>query len=115
MIMLNGNRLPLTISSIVAYISVIKPSVIISKMLYFWFFYETFILSVISFTKSSKDAKLVGPFRTVFSIAFLYAYSTPFIPSHSGLKISPFNAKQCSVTLHIYAPNPKAGIYLSES
>ena len=52
-------------------------------------------------------------------IARWYAASTPSIPSHSGEKISPFKAKQWEgcyeICGNIWAPNPYAGIDLSES
>ena len=60
----------------------------------------------------------MGPYNFTYLSAFLYTASTPSMPSHSGLKISPFKAKQWEGlpdTGGITAPKPYAGISLSES
>jgi len=75
------------------------------------------MLYVMSFTYFSTLEKLVGPESFTYVIAFLYASITPSRPSHSGLKMSPFSAKQWLVLFveGIKAPKPNTGIFLSAS
>ena len=66
-----GRPDPLTIWSIVAYKSLMIPSVISKRMKYFWFLYETFSFSAISTTSLITSLKCVGPYRLMFLSACL--------------------------------------------